>query len=109
MGGYGGSDEFGVGDGLTREQFCAVIANAAGADLEGQDEFALGAFADAPGVSAWARPAVAWAVEHGVISGVEQADGSRTLDATRVLTRAEMAAMMVSAVDAVDAGVISFG
>ena len=100
---------FGPADGLTREQFCAVIANAAGADLEGQDESALGAFADAPGVSAWARPAVAWAVERGVISGVEQADGSRTLDATRVLTRAEMAAMMVNAVDAVDAGVISFG
>lgn len=100
MGGYAGSDLFGVGRTLTREEFCAVIANAAGADLDAADTSALSRFADGGAVSAWARPAVAWAVEAGIMNGVEMGDGSRELQATRGLVRAEMAAMTVSAIDA---------
>ena len=37
MGGYAGTDLFGIGQTLTREEFCAVIANAAGADLDKVD------------------------------------------------------------------------
>ena len=96
MNGYD-SGEFGVGDALTREQFCAIIANAVGADLEGIDESALGAFPDAGGASEWARRAIAWAVESGVIHGAELEDGSRALQAGRAISRSEMAAMMMSA------------
>lgn len=100
MGGYAGTDLFGIGQTLTREEFCAVIANAAGADLEAADTSVLGRFADGAAVSAWARPAVAWAVEAGIMNGVELDNGSRALQATRGLVRAEMAAMTVSAIDA---------
>ena len=98
--GYDGSDKFGVGDPLTREQFACIIANAAGADLSEQDTSVLDGYVDGDGVSDWARSAVAWAVETGVINGVEGEDGTRTLDAVRDITRAEMAAMMLNAIDA---------
>ena len=75
-----------------------MIANAAGADLESVDLSVLEQFPDADEVSDWARPVVAWAVENGVLNGVEMDDGSRELQPTRDLNRAEMAAMMVNAV-----------
>ena len=90
---------FGVGDELTREQFAAVIAKAVGADVDSADQTALGAFQDADGVSGWAQATMAWAVETGVLNGVENPDGSRELQATRTLTRAEMATMMMNAID----------
>lgn len=100
MNGYDGSDRFGVGDALTREQFYAVIANAVGANTADADLSALDAFPDAAEVSSWARHSVAWAVEQRLLNGVELADGTRVLSATRDITRAEMAAMMLNAVDA---------
>ena len=100
MGGYAGEGRFGVGEGLTREQFAAVVARACGADLGAADPSALDAFADAGGVSGWARAAVAWAVQSGVLSGAELADGSRELQAGREVSRAEMSAMLMNAVRA---------
>lgn len=105
MDGYS-EDDFGVGDSLTREQFAAVVAKAVGADVDSADQAALGAFPDADGVSGWARATMAWAVENGVINGVETEDGSRELQSTRELTRAEMATMMVNAIEV---GVLDFG
>lgn len=105
MDGYS-EDDFGVGDSLTREQFAAVIAKAVGADVDSADQAALGAFPDADGVSGWARATMAWAVENGVINGAEAEDGTRELQATRELTRAEMATMMVNAIEV---GVLDFG
>lgn len=105
MDGYS-EDDFGVGDSLTREQFAAVVAKAVGADVDSADQAALGAFPDADGVSGWARATMAWAVEAGVLNGVETEDGSRELQSTRELTRAEMAAMMVNAIEV---GVLDFG
>lgn len=100
MNGYSESEEFGVGDALTREQFCVVIANAVDADLDAVDESVLDAYPDAAGISDWAVKSVAWAVSNGVINGVDLGDGNRALDAARDITRAEMAAMMKNAVDA---------
>ena len=100
MTGYAGTDLFGVGDALTREQFCAMIANAMKEDVSDADAAALDAFPDADGVSAWARQSVTWAVEQGILNGVENDDGSRSLQAARGITRAEMAAMIKNAVDA---------
>ena len=42
---------------------------------------------------------MAWAVENGLVNGVETEDGARELQAGRTLTRAEMAAMMMNAID----------
>lgn len=100
MTGYSGTDKFGIGDALSREQFCSVIAKAMGADLEDVDLSVLDRFTDAGSVSDWAKPAVAWAVENGLMNGVENADGTRSLQGVRDMTRAEMAAMMKNAVDA---------
>ena len=75
-------------------------------NLNTADQAALGAFPDADGVSGWARATMAWAVEAGVLNGVGTEDGSRELQATRELTRAEMATMMVNAIEV---GVLDFG
>ena len=90
---------FGIGDALTREQFAAVIAKAVGADVDAADQSALEAFPDADGVSDWATATMAWAVENGLVNGVETEDGARELQAGRTLTRAEMATMMMNAID----------
>lgn len=100
MTGYEGTGTFGVGDGLTREQFCSVVAKAMKIDLSDVDTTVLDEFIDADSVSEWARPAVAWAVQQGILNGVEMDDGTRALSGIRDITRAEMAAMMKSAVDA---------
>ena len=83
-------------DGLvTREQAVAMMYNYAvkymglsagpGADLS--------RYADLSRLSSWARPAMAWAVEEGIVSGV--ASGSvLTLEPQRSATRAEMATML---------------
>ncbi len=100
MTGYEGTGTFGVGEALTREQFCAVVAKAMRVDLSDVDTSVLDGFADAGSVSDWAKPAVAWAVQQGIVNGVENADGTRSLQGVRDITRAEMAAMMLNAVDA---------
>lgn len=98
MNGYDGTDRFGVGDALTREQFACVIANVAEADLDAADPSAMAKLPDAGEVSSWAEAAVAWAVQEGVVNGVETEDG-RELQPGRTISRAEMAAMMMNAVD----------
>lgn len=74
-----------------------AAGRAVGADASAADPAVLDAFLDADGVSPWARQTMAWAVEAGVINGVEHDDGSRTLEATRQISRAEMAAIAVGA------------
>ncbi len=99
MDGYEGQNKFGIGDPLSREQFCAVIAKAVGADTSGANLSVLDRFPDASEISPWARPSVAWAVESGVIGGVELPDGTRILQPVRNLIRGEMAAMVVNAIE----------
>ena len=83
-------------DGLvTREQAVAMMYNYAvqyrkltpgpGADLSG--------YGDLSRLSAWAKPAMAWAVEQGIVSGVSSG-GGLTLEPQRSATRAEMATML---------------
>lgn len=83
-------------DGLvTREQAVAMMYNyavqymrltpGAGADLS--------RYADLSSLSGWAQPAMAWAVEQGIISGVTNGT-TLTLDPQRSATRAEMATML---------------
>ena len=99
MSGYAGTGTFGPDDVLTREQLCAVVANAAA--FSGQDtsagEGALEAFPDGAQVSDWARPAFAWAVEKGVVSGVAGEGGQRYAQPQAPITRAQMAAVAMNA------------
>lgn len=98
MNGYEGAG-FGIGDPLTREQFAAVVANAVNADVDAVDPSVLSVFPDQDGVSDWATGVMAWAVDAGIMNGVVMPDGSRALQADRDITRGEMAAMMINAVE----------
>lgn len=100
MTGYDGTDLFGVGEALTREQFVKVIANWVDADLSQADSSMLDAFPDADSVSVWATDVVAWGVEAGLIEGFELENGTRELQANRPISRAEMAKLMMNAIDA---------
>ena len=53
---------------ITREQLAVMLWRAAGSPSTGKD---LSGYVDAEDVSDWARTAMAWAVENGIISGME--------------------------------------
>ena len=85
--------ETGISDGtmadqsVTREQMVTMLYRyAKPAEVKGE----LSAFTDGDSVSDWAKEAMAWAVELGVISGK---DGQR-LDPQGTATRAEVAAIL---------------
>ena len=79
---------------ITSEEFAAMLSNFAklkGEDISVEDADAvLAAYPDGSAVSAWAKPAVAWAVENGVMG-----NGAK-LDATSNISRARVAAMAVN-------------
>ena len=85
--GYGNGD-FGPEDPITREQLALMLYRYAKAEPAGDD---LSAWADSSSVSVWARDAMAWAVEEGILTGK---DGTR-LDPAGKATRAEAAAMLM--------------
>ena len=92
-----GENAFSPSGPVTREQTVVMLYNytekylkksvTARADLSG--------YRDMDRVSAWARDALAWAVEEGIVSGVDSG-GVRTLEPQRGATRAEMATMLRS-------------
>lgn len=92
--GYEGTDLFGTFDKATREQVAAMFYNyakACGNDVTVEDvDGALAEFGDAAQVSGWARTAVAWAVENGVMGN------GGYLAPQDQITRAEVAAMAVN-------------
>lgn len=96
--GYDGGDRFGVGDPLTREQLAVVMARVCKADLSKVDRAKFDALPDHGSTSDWAEASVAWAVEHGVVNGFAEADGTRTLAPQGTVTRAQMAGVMMNAV-----------
>ena len=93
-----GTGNFGPNDSLTREQAACVLMNAA--EVAGEDvsqRADLSAYPDADDVSDYAREALEWAVERGLISGVETEDGGRVLDPQGTCTRAQLAALLMNA------------
>ena len=84
----------GVSDGtdangyVTREQLATMLWRYAG---EPASSYSLSAFTDADSVSVYAATAMAWAVEHGIISGVTDT----TLVPQGTATRAQCAAMLM--------------
>lgn len=90
-----GNGNFNPDGQITREQAVSMMYNYTakylGLDMgQGAD---LSRYADLNRLSGWARPAMAWAVEQGIVSGVT--NGSvLTLEPQRNATRAEMATML---------------
>lgn len=73
---------------LTREQLALILYQYA--QGSGKPGIALKTYQDSGAVSAWARPAVEWAVANGLISG----HGNGRLDPGGAVTRAEFAAVL---------------
>ena len=88
----------GVSDGtdpngnVTREQLATMLWRYAG---EPASSYSLSAFTDADSVSGYAATAMAWAVEHGIITGVTDT----TLVPQGTATRAQCAAMLMRFVE----------
>jgi|GEM_PF-1401159 len=86
--------EKGISDGtapeasITREQLAAMLYRYAGSPEAG--EISLDGFSDAAKVSDWAKNAINWAVENGILTG----KGGNVLDPTGNASRAEVAAML---------------
>ena len=84
----------GVSDGenangyVTREQLATMLWRYAG---EPASNYSLGAYTDADSVSSWAEPAMRWAVENGIITGVTES----TLVPQGGATRAQAAVMLM--------------
>lgn len=90
---------FGVDESLTREQAATVIANVAHADVSAADPTKFEEFADAGATSGWARQSVMWAVDKGILNGRTLADGTRELSPKGTVTRAQLAAIMMNAIN----------
>ena len=83
----GDGNKFGVGQNVTREDLATFIHRAAGAPAP---EGSLDSFADGDQVDGYAKDAVAWCVEQGIISGKPH----NMIDPRGYATRAEMAKMV---------------
>ena len=90
----------GVSDGenangyVTREQLATMLWRYAG---EPTSSYSLSAFTDADSVSDYAETAMAWAVEHGIITGMTDT----TIEPQGTATRAQCAAMLMRFIESV--------
>lgn len=82
------SDSFGPNDPITREQLVVMLWRYAGSP---SSPGRLEAFSDADLAGDWAREALRWAVEKGILRG----KGGGILDPKGQATRAEVAAMLM--------------
>ena len=85
---------YGVGDLITREQFATILyryAQFKGYDTT-QGGMAVREFSDYEAISDYARPAVAWAVNAGIMGGMDNG----TLNPQGKATRAEAATMLMN-------------
>jgi len=64
--------KFGVGNKITREQVCTILYRYVGEPTVSGVNATLSAFPDKSTVSPYARNAMAWAVQNGVISGTSK-------------------------------------
>lgn len=85
--GYG-NGKFGPNDTITREQMAAMLWRYAGSP---KADGRLSSFVDGEQTSDWARPAMIWAVEQGLITGV----GNDRLEPRGQATRAQAATILM--------------
>lgn len=90
------------GDTITREELAVLVARYA-EKVHGVSAVAPGSalvgVGDAGAVSDWAVESVAWAIQTGVITGSVESNGSLLVKPKSNTTRAEMAAIIVRAID----------
>ncbi len=94
IGGYtsgANKGKFGVGDPITREQVCVILYRYMNSPAVTGADNTLKPFADAGKISSFAKDAVVWAIQNGVISG-KKAD---TLAPTVTASRAEIATIVM--------------
>lgn len=95
-----GSNTFGPNDSLTREQMCKVLAIATKADYASADPAKYNALLGTEETDEWARPFVVWAVDEGLVNGVDNHDGTRTLDPLGLVYRCQTAQIFTNAITA---------
>ncbi len=87
-------ETFGPGDELTREQLVTILRRYAayrGKDVTVSAETDLDAWSDGQEVARWARESMQWAVENGILRGVEE----NRLGPETPASRAQIAAMLL--------------
>ena len=94
-----GSNEFGVGDTLTREQLARILANIAREGSDAGDASAFYALPDWSETSGWALDDMRWAVSRGLINGAALADGTRELQPHEKTDRAQVATITLNAIE----------
>lgn len=101
--GYGDGSTFGPNNPVTREQLAAMLSNYA-SKIEHIDCSStcanLDRIAGSEDVSSWARQAMGWAVDEGLLSGMETSHG-RDIAPQSSASRAMMAAMLTNFVKGV--------
>lgn len=101
MTGYdGGSNTFGPNDSLTREQMCKVLAIATKADYASADPAKYNALLGTEETDEWARPFVVWAVDEGLVNGIDNHDGTHALDPLGLVYRCQTAQIFANAINA---------
>lgn len=95
-----GSNTFGPNDSLTREQMCKVLAIATKADYASADPAKYNALLGTEETNEWARPFVVWAVDEGLVNGVDNHDGTHTLDPLGLVYRCQTAQIFTNAITA---------
>lgn len=91
----GMGESFGALENVSREQLAVMLYNYA--KLKGYDVSLSGSidsFEDSVSVSPWAKDAVSWAAESGIITGTSYGYGSSVLDPQGSATRAQIAVMI---------------
>ena len=98
--GVGGVD-FAPYVGIDRQMLCTMIGNAAKIlctdSVVGADPSAMNRMPDAGSVAGWATDSVAWAINKGVISGVN-VNGARMIAPNDQVPRCQMAAVMMNSI-----------
>ena len=94
--GYGDSNTFAPEKAVTREELAKMLSNYA-AKIAGEDTNCsyrkMNSMPDAGSVSPWAKPAMAWAIDRGLITGVKSG-GNAYIDPTSTAQRCAMAKMI---------------
>lgn len=91
-----GGELFGVGYALTRQEMVTLLCRyAAYAGLNTASETTLEEFPDGDQAKGWARDALCWAVDKGIVTGVlTPSTGVSLLDPAGMTTRAQVAAVI---------------
>jgi hypothetical protein len=94
-------DSFAPNGTLTRGQFVQLLANLADADLDKYGSTLPSSINDVK-ASDWFEPAVAWAVEQGVVTGVKLPDGTTSFYPEKSISRQDIAVMLNRYRDKID-------